>query len=130
MRREEVDLFEKVNGQLEALHAEILALSKKSPNDGVNKFKLKFVNRVLDQANDLLEDKYRPFADFESFEEDDVPSNSDVTMILAQYLNCMEKLRSDNIADVGLFGQDNWVWIIEDQETKIRVAPPKKLKAR
>ncbi len=126
MNKKEVDVFEKVNGQMEALHAEIAALSKKSPNDAVNKFKLKFVNKVLNETNNLLEDRYKPFADFEFFEEDDLPSNSDVTMILAQYLNCLDKLRSDNIKPFGGY----WVWVIGDQDSKIRTAPPKKLKAK
>ena len=97
MKRKDVDRFEKTVAQLEALHSEISVLSKKSPNDGLNEFKLRLVNSVLQEANSLLGDTYKPFPDFLAFDRDAVPSNSDVTFILAQYLNCMEKLRSDNI---------------------------------
>ncbi len=38
--------FEKVEAQLEGLHEEIGVLSKKRPDDKVNKWKLKFANRV------------------------------------------------------------------------------------
>ena len=126
MNKKEVDLFEKVNGQMEALHAEIAILAKKSPNDAVNKFKLKFVNKVLGEANNLLKGTYKPFAEFAFFEEDDLPSNSDVTLILAQYLNCLDKLRSDNIKR--WYGY--WVWVIRGHPSQIRTAPPKKLKAK
>ncbi len=39
--KEDVDKLEKVIGQLNGLHAEVSQLAKKSPNDGVNAFKLK-----------------------------------------------------------------------------------------
>lgn len=126
MKREDIDLFEKLYAQMEALHTEISALSKKSPNDGVNKFKLKFINKILEQVNNLLKEKYKPFDDFEIFEEDDVPTTSDVTMILSQYLNCMEKLRSDNI----MFKYGNWYWLIDEKQSSIKTSPPKKLKTR
>jgi len=124
MKRKDIDHFEKTVAQLEALQAEITVLSKKSPNDGLNEFKLTLVNTVLGEANIILGKKYMPFPNFKAFNKDDVPSNSDVTFILAQYLNCMEKLRSDNIHDI--LGSD-WYWDVDDGEDRIRTAPPKKI---
>jgi hypothetical protein len=97
MTKEEVDAFEKVQAQLEGLHSEISILSKKAQNDALNKFKLKFVNQLLAEANVILGNNYKPFADFDLFDEDDIPSNSDATMVISQYLGCMERLRADNI---------------------------------
>ena len=54
MNKEEVDTFEKVQAQIDGLHTEISALSKKSQNDALNKFKLKFVNQILVEDNVLL----------------------------------------------------------------------------
>ncbi len=124
MTIEQINNFEKVHTQLESLHNEIGSLSKKSQNDALNKFKLKFVNQALSDANKILGSSYKPFDDFEQFNEDDMPSNSDVTMMLGQYLNCMEKLRSDNITiRVG-----RWFWFTDkNKETEIRTAPPKKI---
>ena len=124
MNKKGVDLFEKIYGQMEALHSEVSILSRKNPNDGVNKFKLKFINKVIDEANGLLKDEYKPFGDFDFFEEDDVPTNSDVNMIIAQYLNCLEKLRCDNIG----IHHGVWCWVIEGKQTDIRTSSPKKLK--
>ncbi|MDF0659278.1 MULTISPECIES: hypothetical protein [unclassified Rhizobium] len=95
--REEVEALEKLIGQLEGLHSEISQLAKKSPNDGLNKFKLKLVNKVIADGNALLQGRYRPFDDFELFEEDDLPTNSDVTMIISQYIEQSERFRSDNV---------------------------------
>lgn len=90
MKRQEIDTFEKLSGQLIGVYEEISLLSKKSPNDAVNKFKLKFINKIITDSNILLTDRYSPFEDFISFDEDDVPQNSDVVFILSQYLQCFE----------------------------------------
>ena len=124
-KQSDIDNFEKIETQLDALHKEIGALSKKKPDAGINPFKLKLVNSVLEKANELLEKKYKPFSDFDLFDSDDIPTNSDVVMILAQYLNCMEKLRSDNIHVASYYrGKAKWEWIL----TGIETPPPKKLK--
>lgn len=122
MKEKEVELFINICGQLEVFRAEISALTKKKPNDAINKFKLKFINKVLEDANKLLKEKYKPFADFDYFEEDEIPTNSDITMMLSQYLQSMEKLRIDNI----FYDNDkyNCYWKIDDKRLKIKTAHP------
>ncbi len=129
MTKNEVDNFEKVQAQLEGLHTEISALSKKSQNDRLNKFKLKFVNQILVDANKLLGDKYRPFSDFTVFDDIEMPSNSDVAMMLTQYLNCFEKLRADNIRMKDVFPK-NWYWIIDGTLSDIRTVTPQIIKEK
>lgn len=133
MNSSDVDKFEKLAGQVQGLYEEMSILSKKSPNDAVNKFKLKFINGQLSESNALLAERYRPFDDFESFSEDDIPQNSDVVFILAQYLQCMEKLRGDHV--IILHG--TWYWHVEGGEadkidehgyTLIRSTKPKHLR--
>lgn len=125
MKRKDVEKFEKTQTQLEALYAELNTLSKKSADEPINKFKLKFINQVLTEANLILKNRYKPFVDFNSFDEDDLPSNSDVTLMISQYLNCMEELRLDNIKDAGL---GYWYWVVEGAQSSIRTSPPKKLR--
>lgn len=124
MKRADIDAFEKLVGQLAGLHQEISLLAKKAPSDAVNKFKLKFINRILLQVNKLLGDQYRPFPDFEAFSDEELPSNSDVTFIIAQYIECAEKLRADNIQTSSI---GRWVWKVDDDSTEIRTASPKKI---
>lgn len=126
MTLQEIDIFEKLQTQLEGLHTEISALSKKSQNDALNKFKLKFVNQILIDANKLLGEKYRPFSDFTLFDENDLPSNSDVAMMLTQYLSCFEKLRADNVTQE--FG--TWYWLINKRKSEIKTVMPKKIKEK
>lgn len=40
--------FGKIEAQLQALHDEVGLLSKKKPDDAVNKFKLTLINQVLE----------------------------------------------------------------------------------
>ncbi len=87
--------FNKIEEQLGALHKEISILSKKKPDDAINEFKLEFINQVLREANAALDENYLPFADFTTFDKDNLPTNSDVVMILAQYLKCFYRQRLD-----------------------------------
>jgi hypothetical protein len=126
MTKQEVDNFEKLQAQLEGLHNEISALSKKSQNDALNKFKLKFVNKIISDSNELLGNDYKPFSEFDTFDENDLPSNSDAAMMLTQYLSCFEKLRADNVKqDLG-----RWYWIIDGKQSDIKTVMPKKIKEK
>src|SRR5690606_37921877 len=93
----DVEPLERLIVQLKGLHDEISQLAKKSPNDGLNKFKLKLVKSVIASANTILPAGYTPFGDFSQFLEEDVPSNSDVTLVITQYIEQVERFRSDNV---------------------------------
>ena len=54
LKRTQIDELEKLIGQLDSLHVELTTLAKKSPNDAVNNFKLRFVNTALDNCNKFL----------------------------------------------------------------------------
>ena len=86
MTEAEIEVFEKCEVQLEGLHEEIGVLSKKRPDDKVNNWKLKYANRVIASANKLMGERYRPFGGFEGFEAIGGPTNSDVVMMLGQYI--------------------------------------------
>lgn len=120
--RAEVDRFEKVTAQLKSAHAEIQALAKKSPNDAVNSFKLGFVNAIVAECNELFGEQYVPLQGFASFDEDEVPSNSDVTFVIAQYIGTAEKFRSDHIYQE----HGCWYYQISGGE-QIRTSPPGRL---
>ena len=94
----DIDKFIKLVKQIKSLIEEFSVLSKKKPDSAVNKFKIKLINPVLEVANYFLSDKkYKPFAEFELFSEDDLPTNSDVLVILSQYNACLAKYFKDSI---------------------------------
>lgn len=133
MNTDDVDRFEKLSGQLTGIYDEMSLLSRKSPTDAVNKFKLKFINQQIAECNMVLSEKYRPFDDFDQFSEDDIPQNSDVVFIVAQYLQCMEKLRADNV----VLRHAAWFWKVKGKKGEpvdekgfafVRTTRPKHLK--
>lgn len=127
MQESDISKFERLQAQLQSLYTEIGVLAKGKPGDALNKFKLKLINKVLEEANTILDDESRPFGDFTQFDEDDLPTNSDVLLILSMYLNGLEKLRADNItADEYRPGQ--WYWLVDGRSSDIRTGPPRKLK--
>lgn len=81
----------KVLDQMRTLLHEFRILSGKKPNNPINVFKLKYINKTLEAANDVLGDD-KPYDDFEKFSEEDLPTNSDVLMILSLYLDRMHVL--------------------------------------
>lgn len=119
---EDIQELEKLIGQLKSLHTEIGLLARKSPNDAVNDFKLKMINRTVQRANALLGAEFVPYDDFEGFEKDDVPSNSDVTMVISQYLEEAERFRSYHVVWSGKHG--NHVYKIDGQVSDVRAAAP------
>jgi len=127
MTEEEINKFEKIQGQIKGLYNEIGTLSKKNPNDALNKFKLKFINQLLVLSNAFLIGDYKPLEGFEQFEDDDLPTASDVTVILEQYLNCFEKLRSDNIYQERTRA---WHWLVNGKPSEIRTTTPEKLREK
>jgi hypothetical protein len=121
----DVESLEKLIGQLTGLHSEIAQLAKKSPNDGLNIFKLKFVNKVLETGNTILGARYKPFDDFSEFDKDNLPTNSDVTMILAQYMERTERFRSDNV----VWYAHQWVYQVNGQPSEINGSAPTRIGA-
>jgi hypothetical protein len=123
--RQKADELEKLMGQLEGIHSEISVLAKKSTSDGVNDFKLKIVNAVVQKCNEMFGKEYRPIGSFEQFDADQVPSNSDVTFVVSLYILALEKLRSDNISRDDFGG--TWSYDLEG-DGSMPAAPPAKLR--
>jgi hypothetical protein len=97
----------------------------RTPDGPINKFKLKFINEKLKEANTLLQGFHKPFSDFEAFDEADLPTNSDVVLILSQYLDCLEGFRSANIMEESIY----WYWKT-DGSAKIKTHPPSRFKRK
>lgn len=122
---EDVLEFEKIEQQLHTMLAEMSELSKKKANDGVNKFKLKLINTLLAKLNPMLE-SFKPFDDFEEFHDDDVPTNSDVVVMLSQYVGAVFRFRSLNTERSAF--DSSWTWILEGGKTAVKTEHPQHYK--
>lgn len=74
---------------LEAMVREFRELAKKKPDGALNKRKVDMVNRLLKDVLTIVENEpNRPYLDL--LDEDDMPQNSDVVLILSQYEAAMK----------------------------------------
>lgn len=92
----EVIEFQKVFLQLRELLSDFVELSKKKPNDPVNLFKIKFANELISRCNKIFGKNKLPISEFTLFQSEDLPSNSDVVLVLNQYKACMRKHGIEN----------------------------------
>ena len=122
LSREWVAEFETLQSQVDGLYDEVRALAGKHPNDALNKFKLGVVNGLLRRTNRLLGERV-PLEGFEEFSDEAMPTNSDVLVVLSQYLAFLEKVRSDNISNE----RGYWFWVVNGKLSEIRTTMPRKL---
>ena len=113
--QDDVERLEKTIGQLGAMHREISLLSKKSPIDAVNPFKLKMINKIIEVANHVLGKAYKPIDGFEKFDDDDAPSNGDIVFIVAQYMEEIERFRMDHI----VYHKNEWVYVLNGKPSNV-----------
>lgn len=86
----DVNQFLMLRELAEGLYDEMKDLTKKSAKETLNNFKIKSLNRVLEPIKELL--KNQPTAMFlDLLDETALPTNSDVVIILSQYLTAMKK---------------------------------------
>ncbi len=105
----EVQKFEMVEPQLDALRLEFNQLKAKKPEAPVSKTKIKMVNAVLKDALELLE--RLPEAKYLSLlEEDDIPQVSDVAMLLSQFEKAMSRFE--------FLHKQNGRWFLDQSDAK------------
>lgn len=110
--RKDVETYEQVRSHLEALNEELAALAKKTPDSPLNRFKTQIVNERLRVANTFLTGIHKPFESFKEFDEAELPTASDVVVVLSQYINSLEGWCSSNVIKVGY----NWYWNTEEKD--------------
>lgn len=92
---------------LSGIYGELQELSKKKPDTPLNNFKVKSINRVLEPIKELLkEENMYPFLDV--LDMDDMPTNSDVVLILSQYIKSMDIFHDKYYGYNSRSGQYEW----------------------
>jgi len=89
----DVSKYEMLEKLLASIYEEMKEFSKKKPDEPLNKFKVKNVNRVLGQIKEIM--KNEPTNEFlDLLDEDSLPSNSDSILVIGQFNAAMEQFRS------------------------------------
>lgn len=90
----QVEKFEMLEKLADSMYLEIKAFSSKKPDDPLNKLKVKNINRVLSQLKDILSNE--PTCEFlDLLDEESLPTNSDVIIILGQFKAAMKQFRTE-----------------------------------
>lgn len=89
----DVEKFEMLDKLVDSIYLEMKEFSKKKPDEPLNKFKVKSVNRVLEQVKDILSNE--PTLEFlDLLDDQTLPSNSDSILILGQFMAAMKQFHS------------------------------------
>lgn len=86
--KEAVNQYELLNPLINGIYKEMQELSKKKPDSPLNTFKVKSINRVLQPVKEMLTEE-NTFSFLDILDVDDIPTNSDVVLVLSQYIKSM-----------------------------------------
>lgn len=88
--RGQVNEFAMLKDLLASIYLEMKEFSKKKPDEPLNKFKVKNINRVLDPIKKILVNQ--PTLEFlDLLDEDTLPSNSDAILVIGQFTAAMDR---------------------------------------
>lgn len=88
----QANAFDMVAPMLQSAHREMAELSKKKQDGVVNDLKIRHINRLLAQVQEVLGDD--PSTQFlETLDSETLPQNSDAVLILGQWLAAMEQFK-------------------------------------
>ncbi|WP_129659336.1 hypothetical protein [Bacteroides fragilis] len=87
--------------------AELKEFSKKKPDELLNTFKVRSLNRILNPIKEIM--KNEPTSEFlELLDEDTIPSYSDAVLIIAQFNAAMLQFKSTYYGREEQYGDDRW----------------------
>ncbi len=116
---EEIRDYKLLKEMLEAQREEFDLLSKKKHDGQLNAMKIKMVNRALEPLNKILRNEpSHKFLDV--LKEDEMPTNSDVVLIISQYETAIGEFRnkyysSDKYLPKGSFGSPIRRWLTKER---------------
>ncbi len=106
---ENVNKFDMLYPMLVSDLNEIRELSKKKQDEPLNKFKVKIINKKLEQIRSILSNE--PTNEYlELLDEDTFPSNSDAVLMISQFIQAMEQFKTNYFtedsygSDFGILG--------------------------
>ena len=95
-----VEQFRMLSQLLSSIYLEMKEFSKKKPDEPLNAFKVKNVNRILEQVKSILTNE--PTISFlDMLDDETLPTNSDAILVIAQFKASMKRFSDKNTNDYG-----------------------------
>lgn len=90
---QQIEKFKMLSELLSSIYLEMKEFSKKKPDEPLNTFKVKNINRVLTQLKDLLVNE--PTIGFlDLLDDETLPTNSDAILIIGQFEASMKRFKN------------------------------------
>jgi hypothetical protein len=103
----QAETYDRLVPMLTAAHKEMSELSKKKQDGIVNALKIRNINRLLDELVTVLGDD--PSRDFlEKLDEDTLPQNSDVVLLLSQWQAALGQFRRRHYGQDSITYEHRW----------------------
>lgn len=111
----QIEEFKMLTELLKSIYDEMKEFSKKKPDEPLNAFKVKNVNRVLTKVKDIL--KNEPTANFlDILDNDTLPTNSDAILIIGQFKASMDRFEDKYWVSNDFTG--DWSWNTKENASK------------
>lgn len=91
--QETINNYLTLQPQIKSIFLEMKDLSTKKPEITVNKFKMTIINSLISAVREILKTE-EEFKYLNNFSDDDLPQNSDVVLLLAQYMSALNQFES------------------------------------
>ncbi len=91
---DQIDTYETTRPLLDSLYEEVRGLCKKKPDATLSASKVKLINRLLKDVRTVLKDEPE-FKYLDLLDDESLPQNSDVVLILSQYTAAMDTFHSN-----------------------------------
>ena len=89
----QIQKYEMLDKLIDSIYQEMKEFSKKKPDEPLNKFKVKNINRIIEPIKEILKDE--PTSEFlDLFDDETLPSNSDSILIIGQFKASMKQFHS------------------------------------
>jgi hypothetical protein len=106
--RKRADTYDSLMPLLRAMLRDFQELAKKKPDGVLNSKKVAIVNRLLSDLREVVKDEpSERYLDL--LDEDNVPQNSDVLLILGQFDAAMKSFRSKYFVKDTALGDYDWL---------------------
>ena len=90
--KDQVEHFKMLDQLLSSIYVQLRKFSRKKPDEPLNSFKVKTINRILEKVKVIL--KGEPTIEFlDMLDDANLPTTSDSILVIAQYEASMERFR-------------------------------------
>ena len=102
-----VEQYQLLSPLLSTIAVEMKELSKKKADTPINTYKLKVINRVLEPIRKMMSNE-SSIQYLDLLVDDDLPSNSDVVLIISQYIAALTMFREKYYSYDNYEGEYTW----------------------